>query len=255
MKILGLEASGIVASVALVCDDKLLGEYTINHKRTHSKTLMPMLEELLNRLEIDIGEIDAIATSSGPGSYTGLRISSSTAKGLAMALDKPIVSVPTMEGMAYNLFGAGSYICPIVDARRSQVYTGIYYCEADKMRSKMPQAVMTIDDLLQSILEMLDQAKPHESNEMLYRDITFLGDAVKLHRDLIIERLGDKAHFAPLHKNMPSAASIATLGAIYVREGKTETATEHRPIYLMLSEAEKERLDAGEDILEPSTVI
>ena len=249
MTILALEASGIVASVAIVKDNILLAEYTINHKRTHSKTLMPMLDELRSRLDMDLSEIDAIAVAAGPGSYTGLRISSATAKGLGMALNKPIISIPTTEGIAYNLWGASGYIVPIADARRSQVYTGVYYCRDGQLLTDTPEEVVIIDDLLSSICEMLTD------NDRLYENVIFLGDAVNLHRDAIIDKLGDKASFAPAHMNMPRAASIAALGVQYAKTGRTESHMDHRPIYLMLSQAEKERLDAGEDILEPSTEV
>lgn len=244
MKVLGFEASGLVASVALVEDDKLLGEYTINHKRTHSKTLMPMLDELKKNLELDLSSIDAIAVAAGPGSYTGLRISSSGAKGLGMALDKPIVSVPTIDGLAFNLWGIKDYVCPIMDARRSQVYTGLYSFYAGEMKIINRQSVMNINDLLSFLCET--------TTDKLNEDIIFLGDAVGLHRELIIEKLGDKARFAPAHMNMNSAASIASLGVIYAENGNMETASAHRPRYLKLSQAERERLDEGKEILEPS---
>ena len=224
MIVLGFEASGLVASVAIVEDNKLLGEYTINHKRTHSKTLMPMLDELKNRIEIDLDKIDAIAVASGPGSYTGLRISSSTAKGLGMALNKPIVSIP------------------IMDARRNQVYTGVYNFDRDKMHIVKPQSVLDVNDLLSYLCEMLDESDK----------VAFLGDGVNLHHDLIIEKLGDRAIFAPGHVNMNKASSIAMLGIEYLKEGKTEEPNLHRPRYLKLSQAERERLDSGKGILEPS---
>ena len=125
MKILSLESSGLVASVALCEDGLLLGEYTINNKLTHSTTLMPMLEELSARLELDLKTIDAIAVSGGPGSFTGLRIGSASAKGLGMVLDVPVISVPTTVSLAYNLWGSSRLICPMMDARRSEVYTGL----------------------------------------------------------------------------------------------------------------------------------
>ena len=247
MTILGLEASGIVASVALASDEKLLAEYTINNKRTHSKTLMPMLEEMMTRLDLELDIIDAIAVAAGPGSYTGLRISSATAKGLAMALDKPVISVPTMEGLAYNLWSADGYVCPIVDARRNQVYTGVYHFENNNIITDTPQEVVIVDDLLESISEMLN------TDDRLYDNVIFLGDGVNPHRNIIIDRLGVKTSFAPAHMSMPRAANIASLGVVYANQGKTETGAEHRPIYLMLSQAEKERLDEGKDLVEPST--
>ena len=104
MKILGLDSSGIVASVAVVEDDILVAEYTVNYKKTHSQTLLPMLDEIAKMTELDLNTIDAIAVAAGPGSFTGLRIGSATAKGLGLALKKPLVAVPTVEGLAYNLY-------------------------------------------------------------------------------------------------------------------------------------------------------
>lgn len=246
MKVLGLEASGTVAGVAVLEDDKILAEYTINHKKTHSKTLMPMIEEIKNRFDIDISTVDAIAVNKGPGSYTGLRIGSATAKGLGMAYDLPIVSVPTMESMAYNLWGAEGYVCPMIDARRNRVYTGIYYFSDGEIITHTDQDVVDVDDLLDSICEML------EDEEKLYDNIIFFGDGVLIYRERIVERLGKKAKFAPAHMNRQKASSVASLGLKYLERGETETASEHRPLYLMLSQAEKERLDEGKSLVEPS---
>lgn len=121
MKILGIESSGLVASVACQEDGVLIGEFTTNLKKTHSQTLLPMLDELKKMLDLDMDTFDAIAVSGGPGSFTGLRIGSATAKGLGLALDLPIISVPTVEALAYNLWGAASDICPLMDARRKKV--------------------------------------------------------------------------------------------------------------------------------------
>ena len=118
MKILGLDSSGIVASVAIVEDDALIAEYTVNYKKTHSQTLLPMLDEIAKMTELDLNSIDAIAVAAGPGSFTGLRIGSATAKGLGLALKKPLIAIPTVEGLAYNLYDTPGLICPIMDARR-----------------------------------------------------------------------------------------------------------------------------------------
>jgi len=126
MKILGIDSSGLVASVAITEDDTLLGEYTLNYKKTHSQTLLPMLDELREMLELDLDSLDAIAVAAGPGSFTGLRIGSATAKGLGLALNKPLIAVPTVDALAFNLWGNKSFICPIMDARRNQTYTGLY---------------------------------------------------------------------------------------------------------------------------------
>ena len=133
MKILGIESSGLVASIAVMEDDNLLGEYTMNHKKTHSQTLLPMLDELVKMIELDLKTIDAIAVSKGPGSFTGLRIGSATAKGLGLALEKPIIPVETIDAMAYNLWGVSQQRkegrCPVQavhDHRR--ILPGIAKC-------------------------------------------------------------------------------------------------------------------------------
>ena len=119
MKILGLDSSGLVASVAIVEDNDLKGEYTVNYKKTHSQTLLPMLDEVAKMIELDLNSIDAIAVSGGPGSFTGLRIGSATAKGLGLALGKPLIHIPTVDALAYNLAGNRDNICPLMDARRN----------------------------------------------------------------------------------------------------------------------------------------
>ena len=130
MKILALDSSGLVASVAVVENDTLLAEYTVNYKKTHSQTLLPMLDEISNMTELDLSTIDAIAVAGGPGSFTGLRIGSATAKGLGLALEKPLISIPTTAAIAYNIWDTDKFVCPIMDARRNQVYTGVY-CYTD----------------------------------------------------------------------------------------------------------------------------
>ena len=128
MKLLAIDSSGLVASVAVIEEETLVAEYTMNYKKTHSQTLLPMLEEIKKSIDLDLSSIDAIAVAAGPGSFTGLRIGSATAKGLGLALDKPLISVPTVDALAYNLYDTDedTIICPIMDARRKQVYTGMY---------------------------------------------------------------------------------------------------------------------------------
>ena len=148
MKILGLDSSGIVASVAVVEDEILTAEYTVNYKKTHSQTLLPMLDEVAKMTELDLDTVDAIAVAGGPGSFTGLRIGSATAKGLGLALKKPLISVPTVEALAYNLYDTQGLICPIMDARRNQVYTGIYRFKDHRLQTVEDQMAVPIEDLL-----------------------------------------------------------------------------------------------------------
>ncbi len=127
MRVLGIESSSLVASVALVTDDILTAEYTVDFKKTHSQTLLPMLDEIVKLLELDMDTIHAIAVAGGPGSFTGLRIGASPAKGLGLALKSP--SSMFLPWMPWHIIcgGAEGLICPIMDAKRSQVYTGLYH--------------------------------------------------------------------------------------------------------------------------------
>ena len=126
MKVLAIDSSGLTATVAIVDEMQTIAEYTVNYKKTHSQTLLPMISEIVKMVELNLKEIDAVAVAGGPGSFTGLRIGSATAKGLGLALEKPVISVPTVDALAYNVYGYSDIICPIMDARRNQVYTGMY---------------------------------------------------------------------------------------------------------------------------------
>lgn len=230
MKILGLDSSGIVASVAIVEDDVLIAEYTVNYKKTHSQTLLPMLDEIAKMTELDLNSIDAIAVAAGPGSFTGLRIGSATAKGLGLALKKPLIAIPTVEGLAYNLYDMSGLICPIMDARRKQVYTGIYRFTDHQLKVVEDQMAVPME----TVIEKLNQ----------YGEaVTFLGDGVPVFHELIAEKMTVPYSFAPAHVNKQRAAAVAALGEIYYRQGKTETAMEHVPDYLRVSQAERERAE------------
>lgn len=232
MKILGMDSSGLVASVAIVENDVLLAEYTTDYKKTHSQTLLPMLEELRDMIELDLESIDAIAIAAGPGSFTGLRIGAATAKGLGLALDKPLVEIPTLEGLAYNLWGTSHVVCPLMDARRNQVYTGIYeFVPAGntfQLQTIKGQCAIGIDEI---ITELND----------LGREVIFLGDGVPVYTKNLEEQLQVSYSFAPAGNNRQRAASVATLGAVYYAQGKMVTAAEHQPEYLRKSQAEREK--------------
>ena len=235
MRILAIETSALVCSVAVMEEDTLLGEYTINNKKTHSQMLMPMLAELSERVGVSINTIDAIAVAGGPGSFTGLRIGSATAKGLADAMDLPIVSVPTVDALAYGLCGSRDRICPMMDARRDQTYTGVYAFDGNNMKTILPQCAISVSELAEK-LNGFDQA------------VTLLGDGVPVFKDLLAEMLEVPYTFAPPHLSRQRAASVAALGMVLFREGKKETATEHKPEYLRLSQAERERKRKGMEI-------
>jgi len=228
MKLLALDSSGLVASVAVLEDENLLGEYTTNVKKTHSQTLLPMLDEILRMTGQKLDSIEAIAIASGPGSFTGLRIGSATAKGLGLALNKPLISVPTLEALAYNLFDTARWICPIMDARRNQVYTGIYAFENHLLKVQKEQCAIAIEELIEILNTM-------------GREIIFLGDGVPVQQGTIKEKMKVPYSFAPAHVNRQRAAAVGALGMVYYAQGRIETAAEHQPEYLRLSQAERER--------------
>lgn len=230
MKILAIDSSGLVASAAVVTEEKLLAEYTVNNKKTHSQTLLPMIDEIIRILDMELAEIDAIAVAGGPGSFTGLRIGSSTAKGLGLVLNKPIINIPTVDALAYNLYGTGCLICPIMDARRNQVYTGIYEFNGDEfcvLNSQMAAGITKIADKL---------------NE-LGREVIFLGDGVEVQKEKLKEIMTVPYRFAPIHLSKQRAAAVGALGIIYYKKGLTESADTHEPVYLRLSQAERELLE------------
>ncbi len=259
MRILALDSSGLVASVAIMQDDTLLGEYTTNHKKTHSQTLLPMLAQLMEELKLEMSDLDAIAVAGGPGSFTGLRIGSATAKGLGLAADLPLIHVPTLEGLAYNLWGTDAYVCPLMDARRNQVYTGVYYYEKDdpkkgnggmKMCTKIEQCAVGIDEIIAKLNLICESAEDdmQEATCARGKKVIFLGDGVPVFSNYIKANCQMPFSFAPAHMNRQSAASVAALGMVYAKEGRMESADEHKPDYLRLSQAERERLAQGKSI-------
>lgn len=227
MNILAIDSSGLVASVAILRDGILAGEYTINYKKTHSQTLLPMLDEVVKMIDFDLNSLDAIAVAAGPGSFTGLRIGSATAKGLGLALKKPLISVSTIEGLAFNLYCVKGLICPIMDARRNQVYTGVYRYEEEELVTVLEPCAISIDELIDKLQELNEK-------------VIFTGDGIPVFETVLKEALGQKCDFAPPHFAKQRAGAIACLGAKYFTDGKVESAEEHKPDYLRLSQAERE---------------
>jgi tRNA threonylcarbamoyladenosine biosynthesis protein TsaB len=179
---------------------------------------------------IDISEIDAFAISGGPGSFTGLRIGSATVKGLAMATGKPVINVPTLEGLACNFFGTDSVICPLMDARRNQTYTALYAYEGDKLVCLSPQKAVKIEEILEEV-------------NQLGRKVIFLGDGVPVFKEKIAALVTVPWQLAPAHLAAQRAGAVGVRAITYYKEGKTETAAQHKPEYLRLSQAERERME------------
>ena len=250
MLVIGIESSALVASAALMDDDRLIAEYTMNNKKTHSQTLLPMLDEIVRAAGIDLNDVDAIAISRGPGSFTGLRIGSATAKGLGQALGKPLVEVPTLDALAYNLYGVcDALICPIMDARRQEVYSGVYeFCaDPDTAGGDKKHAGEANGYATSLSLRTVEKENAGPLSDLigklnaLNKRVIFLGDGVPVYADIIAEQMQVPYSFAPSHLSRQRAGSVAALGMILFRNGEAVSASEHTPVYLRVSQAEREK--------------
>lgn len=223
MKILAIETSTIAGSVALLDDETgLIGEVRSEIKVAHAERLMPSIEWLFRTSNVSVHEIDAFAISIGPGSFTGLRIGLSAVKGFAFATGKPVVAVPTLDAFARTIPFCSYLICPIFDARKSEVYAGLYRWEGDVCRKVMAETATSPVELLKCINEKT----------------VFTGEGVKRYKDLISEKMRDNAIFAPASRMSPSASSVAELAAEKLREGMTADPSTLTPFYIRRSEAE-----------------
>lgn len=227
VKILAIESSGLVASAAIATETTLLAEYTVNFKKTHSQTLLPMVEEIVSMLGIDLKELDAIAVAEGPGSFTGLRIGCATAKGLGLALNKPIIPVPTTQGIAVNVYGTEGILCPLMDAKRNQVYTGLYRYNKEGFSVVEDQMAIAIEEIIEKV-------------NKLGESVTYLGDGVEVFASILSEKTTVPFSFAPMHCSNQRAGALAMRAIQLYQAGIVQTAAEHEPNYLRLSQAERE---------------
>ncbi len=228
MKILAIDSSGAVASVAVLNETALIGEISLNNKRTHSQSLLPMIDEVLHMTETTGEELSGIAIAAGPGSFTGLRIGASTVKGLAMVYNLPIIAVPTVDALACNYYGASPLLCPLLDARRKQVYGGLYRFTEGKLQVLVPQTCTMLSELLQKV-------------NALGEEVIFLGDGADAYREQIAAGCVVSHVFAPSHMSRQRAGSVGLLALQYMAENKCTTAVEFVPEYLRKSQAEQER--------------
>ncbi len=241
MNIIALDSSGMTASVSIVKDGRLAGVYTIDYKKTHSETLLPMLDELKRMTETDLSETDAIAVSAGPGSFTGLRIGAASAKGMAEALGKPIIAVPTLDALAWQFYGYAGLVCPMMDARRDQVYSGIYSFEFDiekkeyDMCIKSEGAALACADQCRKINELYSGKKD--------APVMLLGDGTDVSLSIIEETLKVPYTIAPLHRKYQDAGSLVTYATRLYEEGKVVDAASFAPEYFRVSQAERERAE------------
>lgn len=226
MKILALDSTAKVASVALCEDEKLLGELTLNNGNTHSQTLLPMVEFLLDKFELSPLDIDLFAVAAGPGSFTGVRIGAATVKGLAFGQEKPCAGVSTLEALAYNLCDHEGLICPVMNARRQQVYTALFYAKDGKLERLMPDSAIAITELDQR-LSAYDVP------------VRLCGDGY----DVTIPLLTHAVIPTSERYRHQSAYSVAQVARRMHAAGEICTDITLSPIYLRLSQAERERAE------------
>lgn len=227
MKILSLDSSATVASVALFDNDKLLSEFTINNGNTHSETLLPMVETVLKTYGITPKEIDAFAATTGPGSFTGVRIGAATIKGLAFATNKPCIEVSTLEAIAENLSILDGLICPVMNARRSQVYTALFRSKDGRLSRLMDDSAISIEEL-DNLLSAYGEP------------VSLAGDGY----DITIEGLKlTKVLTTPERLRHQSAASVAAVAYRQLSNGNTVSDKELKVTYLRPSQAERTRLE------------
>lgn len=225
MKILSLDTTAEVCTAALCDGNKLLAEMTVNTGNTHSQTLLPVIEQILKISETLISDVDGFACSTGPGSFTGVRIGVSTIKGISYGKNKPCVSVSTLEALAYNLNGFDGIICPVMNARRNQVYNAIFECKGDELTRLCADRALSIDELDE---ELSSQSAPIYLVGDGY-DITFNGFKKT------------KPCYVPERLRVQSAYSVARCALKKIEAGETLTDSELVPIYLRPSQAERER--------------
>jgi tRNA threonylcarbamoyladenosine biosynthesis protein TsaB len=223
MNILALDTSAAAASVAIVREGRLICECYLNRGLTHSQVLMQLLDNALSAADLHIQEVGAIACSVGPGSFTGVRIGVATARGLTSALGVRAVGINTLDALGYNAAGFAGRVCPMMDARRGQVYCAVYE------NGDFSQPAMEYDAL--SLEEAVLRAGA----------AVFVGDAAHIYRDRILA-IQKEARFLPEGHNLQRASSVAALAALRLERGEGGSADSLVPFYLRRPQAERERL-------------
>jgi tRNA threonylcarbamoyladenosine biosynthesis protein TsaB len=222
MYILGIETSTKTGSVAVISESEVIAQYSLNIEVTHSERLMSTVDRVLKDTGITMSRIDGFAVAIGPGSFTGLRIGISAVKGLALATGKSVAAVPTLLAMARNLPYAAFPVCPMLDARKNEVYAALYRMEGATPVTLRPERVLSLARLLDEI-----DGKT-----------IFTGEAARLYRRQIEGIFGGRALFAPSSADLPSAASVAEIGLEMLKDGKPADPDSLTPLYIRKPEAE-----------------
>ncbi len=226
MKILAFDSTATSASIAVTEDENIIGEFFINTKQTHSQTLLPMAEDLLNNTKIDVKDVDLFAVNTGPGSFTGVRIGVAAVKGLAMALNKPCVAVSTLDSMAYNLLDVDCTAVCVMDARCNQVYNANFQIKDGNVSKMCEDRALSIDELTAELCNISGR-------------IILVGDGAKLCFDKMKEAIPN-IQLASSQNRYQKASSTALVALDLYNKGQTLTAEELMPYYLRLPQAERE---------------
>ena len=225
MKVLGIETATLAGGVALIDETRLIAEYRLHVEVRHSERLLSTIDHLMTGSGISLADLDGIAVSIGPGSFTGLRVCLATAKGLAFGIGKPLALVPTLEGMAAAFPYCKAPVSPWLDARRGEVYWGLFDYTGAALARLRPDAATSPEQVLDEI-------------KRLGREILFIGEGAIQYREKIVEALGERALFPPPASHFPSSAAIAERGLFRLLKGETVSPEEAAPIYLRASTAE-----------------
>ncbi len=223
MKILGIDTSTPIGSVALIEAEHIVAEHTLNIVQAHASRLMPAIDSVLKWGEVTPKDLDGCAVGIGPGSFTGVRIGVATAKSLCYAVDIPIIGISTLAAIAYNLRWTDGFVCPILDARRREIYGSIFHGGAEWQR--------LTDDLCMPIDAFLDELNTHLSHDSV---VTFVGDGLASYGNAIRERFGKGIHFADTIFNVPRGATIAKLGAKRLKQGDSDSYWTLVPNYVRI---------------------
>lgn len=228
MKILSLDSTAVVSSAAVCNDERLLASFTLNNGNTHSETLLPMVEASLKLLKMSVDDIDLFACSAGPGSFTGVRIGVATIKGLAFGRGKPCAGVSSLEALAYNLIGVEGIICPVMNARRSQLYNALFVCRGGELKRICPDRAISVFDLEEEL---------RKYSEM---PIYLCGDGYDIAKEAFTKV---RTQDTPVIQRYQSAYSVAQCAYASSKQGLLTSDSEIVPVYLRASQAERERLE------------
>ena len=233
MRILAADTSTRTGSVAVLAGENLLAEVLTTGEQTHAKRLMAAIDRTLKMAGMTVEDCDGFAVTTGPGSFTGLRIGISTVKGLAFATQKPVSSVSTLDALAYQFPSCRHLVCPILDARKGQIYTALYECGPDMKLNKIVHECAV---------------EPRIWLQKIEHSCLLVGDGTTAYGDLIREMLGTRAHFAPSYLNVPRASVVGFLGLKQLVEGRNVDVSVLEPFYIRKSDAEIKNATQSKDI-------